>query len=68
MRRREWLGSWDELRDKGDADTINSVRDPSDPIHTYGDPPNATDPDCHRVPNDNRDRGIPTTSHHNELQ
>ena len=73
--RREWLGrrDADELRDTGDADAINPDainpnREPSDSIHTYGNHPNGTDPDCHRVSNDNRGRSSAATGHHDNVR
>ena len=72
---REWLGrrDADELRDTGDADAINPDainphREPSDSIHTYGNRPNGTDPDCDRVSNDNRGRSSAATGHHDNVR
>ena len=80
MRRREWLGrrDADERRDTDDADAIDSDGDRSDAIDPDGDRSDAIDPDgdrsdaidvdSHGVPNDNRGRGDPATSHDNDLR
>jgi hypothetical protein len=70
VRRREWLGrrDADERRDTDDADAIDSDGERSDAIDSDGDRSDAIDHDCHGVPNDNRGRGIPATSHDDGLR
>jgi hypothetical protein len=60
VRRREWLGrrNADKRRDTDNADAIDSDGDRSDAI----------DRDRYRVPDDNRGRGIPATSHDDGLR
>ena len=80
MRRREWLGGRDadERRDTDDSDAIDALRDRSDAIDSDGDRSDAIDSDGDRsdaidrdrdgVPDDNRGRGDPATSHDNDFR
>jgi hypothetical protein len=80
VRRREWLGrrDVDERRDTDDADALDSDGDRSDTIDSDGDRSDAIDSDRdrsdaihsdrHGVPNDNRGRGNPATSHDDGLR
>jgi hypothetical protein len=70
VRWREWIcrRDADERRDTDDADAIDSDGDRSDAIDSDGDRSDGIDSDFHGVPNDNRGRGIPATSHDNGLR
>jgi hypothetical protein len=70
MWRRERLGGRDadELRITDGANAINPDGDHPDSIDPDGDRADAGDPDCHGVPDYNRSRSIPATSHDDELQ
>jgi len=80
VRRREWLGrrNADKRRDTDNADAIDSDGDRSHAIDSDGDGSHAIDSDGdrsdaidrdrYRVPDDNRGRGIPATSHDNGLR